>query len=149
MDDNIRDPFYTRDPHDKKHLMLRPSKRGQRYRSATNSRIGGMTVGDIRYCFQQLRSAGENLNSDMILYNGQSAGKFALMYLTETSNTVRSRRKKKKLEEMDHSIGSSSPGEEKVNEEEFILKKSKYRKRMKKNKNKDKKDYQNLNEMFF
>jgi hypothetical protein len=35
----------------------------------------------------------------MILYNGRSAGAFALAYLTETSNAMRKRRKLKKTEE--------------------------------------------------
>ena len=52
-----------------------------------------MTVGDIRYCFQQLRNAGDNLSSEMILYNGQCAGEFALQYLQETSSATKKRRK--------------------------------------------------------
>ena len=72
----------------------RQSKRTQRYRSTAQSRLGDMTVGDIRYCFQQLRNAGDDLSPEMILYNGQCAGEFALKYLTETSNAMRKRRKK-------------------------------------------------------
>lgn len=72
----------------------RQSKRTQRYRSTAQSRLGDMTVGDIRYCFQQLRNAGDDLNPEMMLYNGQCAGEFALKYLTETSNAMRKRRKK-------------------------------------------------------
>lgn len=69
-------------------------KRTQRHRSTAQSRLGDMTVGDIRYCFQQLRNAGKDLNPDMVLYNGQSAGEFALKYLRETSSAMRQRRKK-------------------------------------------------------
>lgn len=78
--------------------MMRQIKRTQRYRSTAKSRICGMTVGDIRYCFQQLRSAGSSLNPQLVLYNGQCAGEFALSYLIETSNSMRKRRKKKKQE---------------------------------------------------
>ena len=55
-----------------------------------------MSVGDIRYSFNQLRAAGDKLTSDMVLYNGSTAGSFALSYLIETSNSMRKRRKKKK-----------------------------------------------------
>ena len=53
-----------------------------------------MTVGDIRYCFAQLRNAGDSLRSDFVLYTGQVAGEFALSYLIETSNSMRKRRRK-------------------------------------------------------
>jgi hypothetical protein len=91
----LKDPFVDRPP-DVKRLMSKQSKRTQRYRSTASSRICGMTVGDIRFCFQQLRNAGDNLTSDMILYNGQTAGSFALAYLTETSNAMRKRRTRKR-----------------------------------------------------
>jgi hypothetical protein len=77
-----------------KENQSRHTKRTQRYRSTAQSRLGDMTVGDIRYCFQQLRNAGPDLNPDMMLYNGQCAGEFALKYLQETSNATRKRRKK-------------------------------------------------------
>ncbi len=70
------------------------AKRTQRYRSTAKSRILGMTVGDIRYCFQQLRNAGDSLTPDFVLYNGQCSGEFALCYLIETSNSMRNRRKR-------------------------------------------------------
>jgi hypothetical protein len=91
----IRDPFRER-PEDIKKIMLKQTKRTQRYRSTAKSRICGMTVGDIRFCFQQLRSAGSTLSPHLILYNGQPAGAFALAYLIETSNSMRKRRKRKK-----------------------------------------------------
>lgn len=94
----IRDPFAER-PREVKSLMMRQTKRTQRYRSTAKSRICGMTVGDIRYCFQQLRSAGNALSPQLVLYNGQCAGEFALSYLIETSNSMRKKRKKKRLQE--------------------------------------------------
>lgn len=101
-DDNnkefIRDPFSDR-PMEVKRVMMRQTKRTQRYRSTARSRICGMTVGDIRYCFQQLRSAGSALSPQLVLYNGQCAGEFALSYLIETSNSMRKRRKKKRQAE--------------------------------------------------
>lgn len=97
----IRDPFYDR-PQEVKRVMMRQTKRTQRYRSTARSRICGMTVGDIRYCFQQLRSAGSALSPHLVLYNGQCAGEFALSYLIETSNSMRKRRKKKRLAESEN-----------------------------------------------
>lgn len=94
----IRDPFCDR-PQEVKRVMMRQTKRTQRYRSTAKSRICGMTVGDIRYCFQQLRSAGDALSPQLVLYNGQCAGEFALSYLIETSNSMRKRRKRKRQEE--------------------------------------------------
>lgn len=94
----VRDPFSER-PEGVKGVMLRQTKRTQRYRSTARSRICGMTVGDIRYCFQQLRSAGHALSPQLVLYNGQCAGEFALAYLIETSNSMRKRRKRKREEE--------------------------------------------------
>jgi len=85
----IRDPFSERPVKD---LALKRSVRSSRYRSTAKSRICGMSVGDIRYSFNQLRAAGDKLTSDMVLYNGSTAGSFAI----ETSNSMRKRRKKKK-----------------------------------------------------
>jgi len=117
---HIRDPFVDR-PAQVKDTMTRLSKRTQRYRSTASSRIDGMTVGDIRYCFQQLRNAGDDLSSDMILYNGRSAGAFALAYLTETSNAMRKRRKLKKTEEEESQstrIRTPAPSKEPVKQNE-------------------------------
>lgn len=97
----IRDPFLDR-PDDIKQVMLRQTKRTQRYRSTAKSRIIGMTVGDIRYCFQQLRSAGSALSPYLVLYNGQYAGEFALAYLIETSNSMRKRRRRKQITESEN-----------------------------------------------
>lgn len=97
----IRDPFSDR-PQEVKRVMMRQTKRTQRYRSTARSRICGMTVGDIRYCFQQLRSAGSALSPQLVLYNGQCAGEFALSYLIETSNSMRKRRKKKRQAESEN-----------------------------------------------
>lgn len=95
---SIRDPFSEKTPLEKK-MTLRQSKRTQRYRSTAKSRILGMTVGDIRYCFQQLRAAGDTLTPYFILYNGLYAGEFTLMYLIETSNSMKKRRRRRKNEE--------------------------------------------------
>lgn len=90
-----RCPFYEEPIHENQHFQsAKCVKRTQRHRSTAQSRLGDMTVGDIRYCFQQLRNAGKNLSPEMMLYNGQSAGEFALKYLRETSTAMRKRRKK-------------------------------------------------------
>lgn len=101
----IRDPFSDR-VNDDKVLNLKQSKRTQRYRSRAKSRIAGMSVGDVRYSFNQLRAAGERLTSKLVLYNGQTAGEFALSYLIETSNSMRKRRRRKKEEDIDGSMFS-------------------------------------------
>ena len=88
----LRCPFAPRTESMKQNFS-RNNKRTQRYRSTAQSRLGDMTVGDIRYCFQQLRNAGDSLTSEMILYNGQCAGEFALQYLQETSSATKKRRK--------------------------------------------------------
>lgn len=90
---HVCDPFSSRPPWLKDHQGKHP-KRTQRYRSTAKSRILGMTVGDIRYCFQQLRNESDNLTPDFILYNGQCSGDFALCYLIETPNSTRNRQKK-------------------------------------------------------
>lgn len=106
----VRDPFSDR-PQGVKRTLLRQTKRTQRYRSTARSRICGMTVGDIRYCFQQLRSAGNALSPQLVLYNGQCAGEFALSYLIETSNSMRKRRKKKREENAERGdFGEDSEG---------------------------------------
>ena len=91
-----RDPFSEKTPWEKR-MSLRQGKRTLRYRSTAKSRIFGMTVGDIRYCFQQLRGVRCGvLTPYFILYNGLTAGEFSLMYLIETSNNMKNRRKRKK-----------------------------------------------------
>lgn len=87
----MRCPFAPRTETMRQNLS-RNTKRTQRYRSTAQSRLGDMTVGDIRYCFQQLRNAGENLTPELILYNGQCAGEFALQYLQETSSAKKRRK---------------------------------------------------------
>jgi len=91
----VRCPFYENPVGENQNFQgAKYTKRTQRHRSTAQSRLGDMTVGDIRYCFQQLRNAGKDLDPDMMLYNGQSAGEFALKYLRETSTAMRKRRKK-------------------------------------------------------
>lgn len=91
----VRCPFYEEPvSENQRSQSAKYVKRAQRHRSTAQSRLGDMTVGDIRYCFQQLRNAGKNLRPEMMLYNGQSAGEFALKYLRETSTAMRKRRKK-------------------------------------------------------
>lgn len=107
----VRCPFYDK-PVDEKRCCrtARFAKRVQRNRSTAQSRMGDMTVGDIRYCFQQLRGAGKDLNPDMMLYNGQSAGEFALKYLRETSTAMRKRRKKPLSAQTEASGGDEDGG---------------------------------------
>lgn len=112
-----QDYFYIRDPFSQRSSVLnstmtKQSKRTQRYRSTAKSRILGMSVGDIRYSFNQLRAAGDSLTSQLVLYNGQTAGEFALSYLIETSNSMRKRRRRKKdvfTEDKDSDVSDKPP----------------------------------------
>lgn len=65
----LRCPFALRTESMKQNVS-RHIKQTPKYRSTAQSRLRDMTVGDIRYCFQKLRNAGDNLTSEMILYNG-------------------------------------------------------------------------------
>lgn len=111
----VRCPFYEEPVNEHQRTQsARYTKRAQRHRSTAQSRLGDMTVGDIRYCFQQLRNAGTNLNPDMMLYNGETAGEFALKYLRETSTATKNRRKKLSMitDDSRHRAGQSANGEE-------------------------------------
>lgn len=111
----IRDPFSNKS-YGKRQLNQKQSKRTQRYRSTAKSRISTMSVGDVRYSFCQLRAAGDDLTSKLVLYNGQTAGEFALSYLIETSNSMRKRRKHSRQQE-ENRILNETKGEQ--NNENF------------------------------
>lgn len=53
-------------------------------RKGIQSKIPGLSIGDVRQSFQQLRVLGGSLNCDSVLWNGQTAGAFALEYLIRT-----------------------------------------------------------------
>lgn len=55
--------------------------------SSTNSvsRIHGMTVGDVRQCFSQMRVC-PNMTHKSILWYGITAGKFSMLYLLTPVN---------------------------------------------------------------
>lgn len=55
------------------------------------SRIHGMTVGDVRQCFSQMRNT-PMLNSNTTLWCGMTAGNFALRYLVNTAGSLRKKR---------------------------------------------------------
>lgn len=52
------------------------------------SRIQGMTVGDVRQCFSQMRDM-PNLTSNTTLWCGMTAGNFAFQYLVNTAGSSR------------------------------------------------------------
>lgn len=62
--------------------------------------IEEMSVGDVRQCFHQLRSAKDDLESSMTLWCGCTAGQFALKYLLYTTSNSAKRRKKKHAENL-------------------------------------------------
>ncbi len=66
-------------------------KRAPRPNAKSLSRIEGMTVGDVRQCFLQMRTCSQ-LSSNTTLWCGITAGEFALAYLV---NTVSGSRKKR------------------------------------------------------
>ena len=49
-------------------------------KKATKSRVDGLSVGDVRYVFSQLRSS-ETIEPDQLLYCGLRASEFAVKYL--------------------------------------------------------------------
>ena len=106
----VRYPF-TETPLTNLISAKKKNKRTQRYRSTAKSRICGMTVGDIRYCFQQLRQANADLSPDFILYNGQCAGEFALSYLIETSNSMKKKRQQLELQSPDAAAAVTTAAE--------------------------------------
>tara|TARA_B110000027_G_scaffold121141_1_gene135098 strand:+ start:1186 stop:1521 length:336 start_codon:yes stop_codon:yes gene_type:complete len=53
-------------------------------RKGIQSKIPGLSIGDVRQSFQQLRVLGASLGCDSVLWNGQTAGAFALEYLIRT-----------------------------------------------------------------
>ena len=55
------------------------------------SRIQGMTVGDVRQCFSQMRKT-QGLTSNTTLWCGITAGNFALRYLVNTAGAARKRK---------------------------------------------------------
>lgn len=113
----IRCPFYEEPvSEDQRSQSAKYVKRTQR--STAQSRLGNMTVDDIRYCFQQLRNAGKNLRPEMMLYNGQSAGEFALIDLRETSTAMRKRRKKLSMAVRDSVEDAGA--KEGIDEEELV-----------------------------
>lgn len=66
--------------------IARDSQRPKHARSL--SRIHGMTVGDVRQCFSQMRNS-PNLSSNTTLWCGITAGNFALHYVVNTAGAVR------------------------------------------------------------
>ena len=69
--------------------VVKESRRPKNARSL--SRIHGMTVGDVRQCFSQMRST-PNLSSNTTLWCGITAGNFALHYLVNTAGAARKRK---------------------------------------------------------
>lgn len=69
--------------------IAQESRRPKNARSL--SRIHGMTVGDVRQCFSQMRST-PNLSSNTTLWCGITAGNFALHYLVNTAGAARKRK---------------------------------------------------------
>ena len=81
-------PFYDKPAT----LCVRQQTPVQRPKHARSlSRIQGMTVGDVRQCFSQMRSTS-SLTSTTTLWCGITAGNFALRYLVNTSGASRKRK---------------------------------------------------------
>ena len=57
----------------------------------SHSRIQGMTVGDVRQCFSQMRNT-PFITANTTLWCGMSAGMFALRYLVNTAVCSRKKR---------------------------------------------------------
>ena len=78
--------------HDTKRVPTEPSHPlGKTKGNRSLSRIEGMTVGDVRQCFSQMRNT-PNLTSSTTLWCGMTAGTFALRYLVNTAGSSRKRK---------------------------------------------------------
>tara|TARA_Y100000591_G_C21851452_1_gene711923 strand:- start:4258 stop:4557 length:300 start_codon:yes stop_codon:yes gene_type:complete len=72
------------------------------------SSIESLSVGDERRCFNQIRRAADYITEDTLLWNGLSAGSFALQYIighhskrkkkAEEKNNIEGRKKKNTLQ---------------------------------------------------
>jgi hypothetical protein len=56
-------------------------------KKAASSRIGSLTVGDVRYVFTQLRNA-KSFDPSRTLWTGETFGSFSLNYLLQSSATA-------------------------------------------------------------
>lgn len=63
-------------------------------KGATKSRIGTLTVGDVRYIFTQLRGYSD-MDPDRTLWHGETAGQFSLNYLLQSTNMSSGSKRKK------------------------------------------------------
>jgi hypothetical protein len=64
-----------------------PSKLRIPSKSATKSRIGNLTVGDVRYIFTQLRGQTD-MDPKRTLWTGETSGSFSLNYLLQSNNML-------------------------------------------------------------
>jgi hypothetical protein len=66
-------------------------------KGATSSRIGSLTVGDVRYIFTQLRGYSD-MDPNRTLWTGETAGQFSLDYLMQSTNMTGACAKRKNKE---------------------------------------------------
>jgi hypothetical protein len=66
-------------------------------RKGISSKIDGMSIGDVRSSFQQLRVLGSQLRCDSLLWNGITAGSFAIKYLVKTYDMKKKKEAQKKI----------------------------------------------------
>ena len=70
------------------------SEQPLRTKKKIQSSIESLSVGDERRCFNQVRRAAEYIKADTLLWNGWTAGSFALQYIIGHHS-----KRKKKAEE--------------------------------------------------
>tara|TARA_B100002051_G_C16743827_1_gene646117 strand:- start:2003 stop:2320 length:318 start_codon:yes stop_codon:yes gene_type:complete len=73
---------------------------GTKTKKKIQSSIEALSVGDERRCFNQVRRAADYITEDTLLWNGWSAGSFALKYIIGHHS-----KRKKKAEEKNNSDG--------------------------------------------
>ena len=83
------DPFEDRRPSMTIHVL---SEKPCTSLALSLSRIEGMTVGDVRQCFSQMRNT-PGLSANTTLWCGMTAGVFALKYLVNTGTGARLKKK--------------------------------------------------------
>lgn len=85
-------PLPTLNPFDDVHFRFDKIKSASK--GATKSRIGSLTVGDVRYIFTQLRGYSD-MDPDRTLWHGETAGQFSLNYLLQSTNMSSGSKRKK------------------------------------------------------
>ena len=97
----MSEPSNSRNPFDK--VVPRFERCKTLVRPATRSRIGSLTVGDVRYILTQLRGC-KDLTPQKTLWTGESAGSFSLNYLLQSSSMLVGGERRAKQQQMKDTV---------------------------------------------